>query len=235
MPFLDDSGVKLEHHTGPLWRAFALFGDQIERLVTVNLAWSVHLIPAMAALALPGLPTLARGLLTAYTLLVLPPVTAWMISLVVDAAHQQPLDLGLAKDRWRQHARSGLRTLGPLWGLLGLLWWSAAQLTVRGADAPATLIYLALLISVTSANYWGLLTVYHPDWPAPRVFTQSLRLWWQHPVPTLLLSGMVLLAGVIGMLSVGGLFLAVPVIITMLQAQMFEAITAQPQERATHD
>lgn len=224
MPFFDDSGVKLEEFPGPLWRVFGLFGEQIERLIAVNLAWSVQLLPAIVAFAFPDLPLAVRAVLTVCTLAALPPASAWLVSMVIDASRQEALNVALARERWQQAAWPGLRTLGPLLGLLGLLWWSAAQLTGAGLDLLAALVFLALLVVANSANYWGLLTVLHPDWLAPRVCAEALRLWWRHPVPTLLLSGMVLIAGLIGMLSVGGLFLAVPVIVVLLQTQMVARI-----------
>jgi len=83
------------------------------------------------------------------------------------------------------------------------------------------LLQLALLILLTAANFWGPLLIAHPRRPAHDLFVRALRLVWRCPGPSLLLSLAVLAAAVIGVISIGGLFLAVPVIIVLLQTQMF--------------
>jgi len=66
MPFFDDSGPKPEEATNPIARSFALVKDQLERLIVINLLWTLQCVPLILAWALT-MPGWLRILLTAYT------------------------------------------------------------------------------------------------------------------------------------------------------------------------
>jgi uncharacterized membrane protein len=54
-----------------------------------------------------------------------------------------------------------------------------------------------------------------------RVLVASVRIVWKYPAQSLVLSGAVLLAVVLGTISIGGWILIVPVVIALLQIQMY--------------
>ncbi len=225
MPFFDDSGIRTEIDRGPLWSAFSTFASQLERMIVLNLGWSVQLLPAIIGLAFFQLPDALRLLLILYTLAALPPATAALYGITAEVAQDEHAGMDLARDALRRLALPGWKTLTPLYGSLGLLAWAAQQ--ASGILLLSALLQLALLIELVSAHYWGPLLVQEPQRSALALLRESLLLLWRFPVQTALLSGAVGLALLLGAISVGGLFLAVPVIIALLQNYMFQTITRQ--------
>lgn len=232
MPFQDDTGVKLEEHQGPFWRAFGLFGDQLERMVIINMAWAIHLLPMLAALGFSSIPFGLRLVMSFYTVAILPSVSAWMYGMVAAVSELESVTWGLAQDVWDKCAWAGLRTLGPLYGVVGLL-ISGILLTYQAQIVPV-LLELLLLLIVVSANYWGPLLVYNPDWSAPRLLYEAGLMVWMYPAPSLILTIAVALFSLLGIISVGGITLAVPVFIALLQTQMFLKI-APPEKEFLED
>ncbi len=230
MPFQDDAGVNLDEHRGPLWRAFGLFGDQLERMVVINMFWAIHLLPAFAALGFSSIPFVVRLVLILYTVSVMPLVSAWMYGMIVAVSELEPVTWGLAKDVWRRQAWVGLRTLGPLVGLIGMLVW----LIVMSLDSQilllSVLLELLLIFVLVSANYWGPMMAYYPEWSAPRLLYEAGMLVWQYPAPSLLIFVAVALTSLLGVISVGGITLAVPVFVALLQTQMFLRIAPPEKE-----
>lgn len=231
MPFQENSGVNLEEMPGPLWRSFGLFGDQIERMVALNVAWSIHLLPAIIALAFGSIPLALRVILLIYTGAVLPAMTGWLYGMIAAVCELESLSPELARVVWRKMALPGLRSLGPLLGFLGLLGWLGFTL---GSTVIGLLAYLALFFVLASATLWGPYLAYNPDWHALQIFIAALRMLWAQPGLMLLLAIWVLLAGLLGIVSVGGLFLAVPVIIGLLQTLMFLKL-ARPEKEFLQD
>jgi hypothetical protein len=227
MPFFDDTGSDTQTARGPLWGAFATLRDQLERLIVLNIAWSIQLLPGVAALAFPGLPGWARLLMLAYSGLVLAPATGALYALVRLAAQGEPIGLEQATDTLRALALPSFRVLTPLYGMLGLLCGAIAAASAWRTNGAAGLLVLdvglrlALLLGLTCANYWGPLFARAPEQPAGAILRRSALLAWRHPGRTLLTSGAVLLVLAIGALSVGGLFLVVPVLAALLQTHMY--------------
>lgn len=67
MPFLEDISPQHETQRGPLWEAFAVLHDQIERMVALNIVWALQTLPSMVGLAFPTLPLGLRVALVAYS------------------------------------------------------------------------------------------------------------------------------------------------------------------------
>lgn len=222
MPFLDDTGVQTEVDRGPLWSAFTTFASQLERMILVNLAWSLQLMPAIIGIAFFQLPDWLRVLLLIYTLAALPPATAALYGVIREVADDEHINPDIVRDALRRLGLPGLKTLTPLYGSLGFLAW-AAQGTSDILILSA-LLQLALLIELVSAHYWGPLLVENPQHSALTILRDSLWLLWRQPAQTALLSGAVALSLLLGFISIGGLFLAVPVIITLLQTYMYRTI-----------
>jgi hypothetical protein len=226
MPFFDDSGIRLEEHRGLLWRTIALFGDQIERMVAANLGWSLHLLPAVIAFAFPGLPLALRILFIGYSSIAIIPATAVLYGLAAAACEGEQLDLHLAREMWDRLARPAFHSLLPLYSMPGLLWGAA---TLMAPPLPVeVLLRLVLLVGVVLAGYWGPALVDRPQASALELLFVSLRLFWRHPGRTLLLVLLVALLALLATISIGGLFLAAPVLIALLQVQQFKQIHAAP-------
>lgn len=222
MPFLDDTGIQTEVERGPLWSAFAAFASQLERAILLNLLWSVQLLPAITGIAFFQLPDVLRLALIVYTLAALPPATAILYGVVARLAEDEHINPDTVRDVLRDKGRAGFVVLVPLYGSLGFLAW-AAQVSSEIMMLSA-LLQLLLLIELVAANYWGPLLIATDRPTAPGILLASLRLIWRRPVQTGLLTGVVGLALLLGTISVGGLFLAVPVIIALLQMYMFRTI-----------
>jgi hypothetical protein len=232
MPFFDDTGIKEEIERGPFWSAFATFGSQLERMVALNIGWALQFAPAVFAILLVNVPDLVRMLLLLYTAAAIPPATAVLYGLMGRATQGEYIDLGLTYELLRKLLIPSYRTLAPLLGFLGFVIWSINLANVAGLFIVSVLLQVGFFFLLISANYWGPLLVRFPALSAPAVLWRSRRLVWHYPGRTLLVSGAVFLAVVLGAISIGGLVLAVPVIITLLQTQMYSALTAKSRTRA---
>ncbi len=222
MPFLDDTGVRTEVERGPLWSAFTTFASQLERMVLLNLVWALQLMPLIIAMAFYQLPSVVRIALVIYTLAALPPATAALygvVALVIDDEHISPY---IVRDQLSRLWLAGYKNLAPLYGMVGFIVWVAyqAQTTLLSA-----VLQLVLLLVLVCANYWGPLTAATPERQPLTLLAESIRLMWRYPLQALLISGAVALSLALGTISVGGLFLAVPVIIALLQTYMWNYVS----------
>ena len=213
MPFFDDSGIRYEEHRGLLWNAVARFGDQIERMIALNIAWALQLLPAVLALSLPVLPLWVRVGLIAYTSVAIFPATGALYGMMRAVYGGEQLTVALAREMVTALALPSVRALLPLYTLAALL-WSASTLAPL---AVATLLRMAVLGLALLSNRWGPLLAANPTWSAPALLLESARMFWREPLRGLLLSGIVLLVAGVAAVSVGGLFLAAPVLIALVQ------------------
>jgi hypothetical protein len=225
MPFVADLEASDEAR-GPIWRPFAVIRDNVERLVALNLAWSVQLLPGVSVLVVPQLPLwprIALGLLSATALI----ATAGPLYGMASAALRgEPLSVELAVTNLRALAVPSLRALAPLYGVFGLLIWLGL---LAGPVMPAvtTLGTLIGLLWILCATYWGPLLVDHPDARAVDLAARSIALTWRYPAEALATSAVVIVALLIGMISIGGLVLIVPVAVTLLQTQRWLDLLAR--------
>jgi uncharacterized membrane protein YesL len=218
MPFLDDVGVRDDDDRGPVWEAFAALADQVERLVAVNVAWASQLLPGVLALGFPEWPTWLRLGLGLYSATVLVPATGALFGLAEYARRRDHLSIELAGQLFRQLAVPSFRVLAPLYGTLGVLLWATLLASWGGGPAIlGALLVFALLLALLCATYWGPLLAARPDAPVTALARRSVELAWREPGATLVTGGVAALALVIGVISVGGLFLIVPVVIALLQ------------------
>lgn len=226
MPFFDNTGVDLDEQRGPIWAAFVTLRDQLERLIVLNLLWSIQLIPGIIAFAFVELPTWLRVPLLLYTGLIVAPITAVLYGLIRAAVQGEPLSRDALIDEWRRVARSGVRVLGPLFGTLGFLWWLATSIAALGGPFLVfdVALRLLLLLGFVAAQYWGPLIAERPDRSASVLLRESTHLAWQFPGRTLQLVAAVLIALIIGAISIGGLFLIVPVVVALLQSHMYTTL-----------
>ena len=224
MPFFDDSGPRPEEERGLLWHSVALIGDQLERMILLNIAWAVQLLPALAAWAFLGLPGWLRIVLTTYTAFAFIPASAVLFDSLAQTSQGVPLSLDFVKSSLKTQFKPSLVKLLPLyslffWLVMGATLAAQNKLLVLDVLARASMLFLALF-----SLYWGTLFVYQPHASSVKLFSASARLVWRRPGKTLLAGLISLLALVLGVISIGGLFLIVPVLVVLIQVQLYHAV-----------
>ena len=224
MPFFDDSGPRVEDERGLFWRSTSLIGDQLERMVALNITWALQTAPLLAAWAVPNLPGGLRLALVFYSALALIPATAVLFDVLVRTNEGIPLSPELAWESLKAQFVPSLLKLLPLYSLfywLGLAAWWAGQNAWLWLDVLARLL---LLLAALLSLYWGSLFVRRPQLAAHTILLQSARLFWRRPGPTLLAALLSLLTLAIGIVSIGGMFLIVPVLLVLIQVQLYATI-----------
>jgi hypothetical protein len=185
------------------------------------------------ALMLMNVPEILRAMLVLLTLIAIPPASLTLYALMKQAAQGEHIDIGLARQVLGDLLLPSYRSFAPLMGFLGFLLWLINLAGEANLFIISVLLQVGLLLLLSSANYWGPLLIDSPGLSAPAVLLEAGRWLWRYPGRTLLLSGSVLLALILGAISVGGLVLAVPVIISLLQTQMVLAIMKDSRRRST--
>ena len=231
MAFFDDTGIDEDDLRNPIWGAFALLKDNLERLIAINLGWSIQLIPAVIAFAFPGIPPWVRILLFLYSATILAVATGALYDIVNRICeHEQPR-LETVKETVQSLGIPSLRTLAPLYGLLGLIFWIIVFLTPVHLLPLDVVLRLCILCLLVCSTYWGPYFTQNPTASWWQILRQSVSLFWQHPGKTLLTDLVVLLALILGTVSIGGLFLIVPVLVAILQTLRFRELDAREQQR----
>jgi hypothetical protein len=194
--------------------------DNVERLVLLNLGWSAQLLPGVLALAFPELPAWLRIVMALYSATIVIPGTGALYALSLAAAQGEHVSVELAREHFRKLAVPSFRTLGPLFGIFGVLIWVGifAASTVPILTTVAT---LASLVWYLCATYWGPMLVLSPEESAWSLAVRSFQLVWRHPAETLATGLVAAGALVIGMVSIAGLFLIVPVVVTLLHTERY--------------
>jgi uncharacterized membrane protein YesL len=90
-----------------------------------------------------------------------------------------------------------------------------------------TLTTLACLLWYLCATYWGPILVVHPDADVAAVVRGSILLLWRYPAETFVTGLVAAVALVVGMVSIGGLVLIVPVVIALLHTQRYLNLVAR--------
>jgi hypothetical protein len=217
MAFFGDIEARDERR-GPIWSPFAIVRDNVERLVALNIGWSVQLLPGILALAFPQVPFWLRIAMGVYSATVAIPATGALYALSLAATRGEHLSLDLAILRFRELAVPSFRKLTPLYGVFGVLIWGAV-LVGPAAPVVTTLATLACLLWYLCATYWGPLLVCRPDASALALAAGSVRLVWRYPAETLATALVAAMALVVGLVSIGGLILIVPVVVALLHTQ----------------
>ncbi|WP_129669807.1 hypothetical protein [Phytoactinopolyspora endophytica] len=223
MPFLDDIGPRDERR-GPTWAAFATIGGQVERLVAVNVGWSLVAAPGVVALAFAELPGWLRIMLGLASASALPLATAALFALAGVACREQHVDLALAKELTRELAGRSVRVLAPLYGTFGVLVWAGIMAGMAGFSALTTVVTLVALLWSVCAIYWGPLFVAQPHRSARHIARTSVRLVTRHPEQSLWTWVMTAAVLVVGAVSIAGLVLIVPVLVAVLHAHRLERL-----------
>ena len=154
------------------------------------------------------------------------PATGVLYALTLAATRGEQVSRELAILSWRELALPSFRMLTPLYGVFGLLIWLAIMV---GPTMPVvtTLATLACLLWYLCATYWGPMLAVDPGADVVSVARGSLRLVWRYPAETFVTGLVAAVALVVGMVSIGGLVLIVPVVIALLHTQRYLDLMAR--------
>jgi len=230
MPFFDDSGTRPEEHRGPFFSTFALLFDQIERMIALNIAWSIQLIPAILAFAFPSFPIWGRALLLAYTAIAIFPATGLLYKMVASACDGDLMNFEAGKEFLRGGFLPSLLTLLPLYSIFGWLVLLAILTSGKQWFIVNVAIQVLFLLTAVCSIYWGPLFVEKPN-RILDILKTSVRIVWGSPSTTSVTGFSVLLAIALGLVSVGGLFLIVPVFVALLETQVFRNVMTKVSKR----
>jgi uncharacterized membrane protein YesL len=194
----------------------------VERLVALNLLWSLQLLPGIMGLAFAGWPLPVRTLLAGYSLLAIMPATLAVYALARRACEGDEVTFEAAVDALYACAVPSMRALAPLLAGLGLLVWATVTVgAVAGLLLLDVFLRVTFLFGVVLSLYWGPLLVEQPQLSPAALLRRSYGLFLKHPVTTLRSGAAVLLTAAVGAVSVGGLFLIVFVLIALLQTHLY--------------
>jgi hypothetical protein len=229
MPFVADIEARDEPR-GAIWRPFSVIRDSVEQFVALNLAWAVQLLPGLLALAFPGWPLGVRVGLGLYSATAIVPATGVLYALALAASRGEPINRELALDALRELALPSLRILTPLYGGFGVLIW-LAFLIGPGVPPVATLATLLGLLWYLCATYWGPILASQADASVVVVARRSIELAWRYPAETLVTALVTAVALLVGLISIGGLFLIVPVVIALMHTHRYLDLTRREDGR----
>jgi hypothetical protein len=228
MPFVADTETR-DDSRGPIWGPFTVIRDNVELLLVLNLGWSMQLLPGVLALAFPQLPLWLRLTMGVYSATAIIPATGVLYALTLAATRGEQVSVELALLSLRDLALPSVKMLTPLYGVFGVLIWLAI-LVGPAMPALTTLATLACLLWYLCATYWGPILIIHPNADVASVVRGSILLVWRYPAETFGTGLVAAVALVVGMVSIGGLVLIVPVVIALLHTQRYHDLVAR--ERA---
>lgn len=230
MPFYDNTGIDPDEKRWLPWDALAAFFDQLERYIVLNLAWSLQLVPLILAFVFIGWPAPLRIGLVIYSVLALAAGMGVVFDLAGRALDAELLSIEMAGEAVRRSALPGLMALAPLYGIFGLL--AGGLVWSEGGASPAhylagvglrLLLLWAFVLSVT----WGPIFAEDPNQGAAAILRRSFRLFVADALRLVGLAMAVVAAMALGVVSVGGLFLAAPVFIAILEIKGYRRLMTQ--------
>jgi hypothetical protein len=225
MPFVADTETRGDSQ-GPIWGPFTVIRDNIESLVVLNLGWSMQLLPGVLALAFPQLPLWLRLTMGVFSATAVIPATGVLYALTLAATRGEQVSMELAILSLRELALPSFRVLTPLYGVFGILIWLAILIDPT-FPIVTTLGTLVCLIWYLCATYWGPMLVVDPEAGVVSVACGSVRRVWRYPAETIVTGLVAAVALLVGMVSIGGLVLIVPIVIALLHTQRYFDLVAR--------
>jgi hypothetical protein len=143
----------------------------------------------------------------------------------------ETLQPDVIKEDFRELALPSFLSLSPLLGTLALFFWLEVLTSVMHILLLDVLLRFIILALLVCSLYWGPLFIEYPERSALFLLRQSVLLAWRYPMPTLQTGIVVVLAMVLGVVSIGGLFLIVPVVVALLQTRRYYEFLARQQLR----
>ena len=196
-------------------------------MVLLNLFWAIQAVPLLLALVFSTWPYGLRIGLSIYSVLALIPATATLFASLNQVSDGAQLSLSLVKESLiSQFANSYVKLL-PLYSLFFWLLLADNWAIGKTLFVEATLIRLVFLILGVLSLYWGPAMVEVPALSAIGLFIASYKLLWHRPGKTLQAGLLCLLVLLLGILTVAGMLLIAPVLVVLIQIQLFRAVTVK--------
>lgn len=206
----------------PFWATFALLREQVERLVALNLFWTLPLVPGVIGLAYPALPLLLRTVLVGFSALFIVPASFAVYTVLARALSGREITFPETWQAFRQGVTQSFRSLAPLYVFLGVLIW--ANLSLPVPDTVLVPLRLLLLFTLGSSLTWGPLAAETPARSAAQLLRESFTLLLRHPARILWALAVSFLLLVAGTVSVGGLVLIVFVLLASYQTLLLHTL-----------
>ena len=170
------------------------------------------------------MPPWLRLLLTLYSVVALIPATGLLFELTGQLSQGVPLDKDLVLAGLKETWKPSLFKLLPLYSLFGLLGWAAYASGQQGWLLPDALARLLVLLLAVVSLSWGGLFALREDLAFTGMLAQSVRLFWRRPGRTLVMALVSLLTLLLGVVSIAGFFLIVPVLLALYQVQLYHSV-----------
>ncbi len=231
MPFFDDNAPDESALRSPVWSSFAIVKDNLERLIAVNLFWSLQLLPALVALAFSWWWPWLRILFVLGSATSLAASTGVLYGMVKRVCEQEPLSLDLLRDTFRELALPSMRKLAPLYGTGGVCLFLVLLVPITRSLALEVAVYYCAILLLVLSMYWGPLFADNPDVSAWTMFKRSVLFVWRYPAQTVISGFVILFALALGAISIGGIFLIVPVLIAILQTRRYQEVAEREHLR----
>jgi hypothetical protein len=165
--------------------------------------------------------------LALYSAFALAPATAAVFFTLAQVDRGLPLDLALIAGSLKEGFRPAFLVLLPLFSLFYWLALAAGFAAGQGWPVPDVAARLGILLLGTTALYWGPISAAHPHLLPWDVLARSMRLFWRAPGPTLLTGAVCLATATLGVISIAGFFLIVPVLVALFQTQLHRSVAAK--------
>lgn len=210
-----------------LRQSIALWRSQWKGMVLLNLFWANQAVPLLLALVFSTWPYGLRIGLSLYSVLALVPATAMLFAALYQVSDGAQLSLSLVKESLIAQFTNAYLKLLPLYSLFFWLILADRWAIDKSLFVEATLIRLVILILGILSLYWGPAMVDVPALSAIGLFIASYKLTWHRQGITLLAGLYSLAALALGLLTILGLLLVAPVIVVLIQLQLFRAVAVR--------
>jgi hypothetical protein len=207
--------------------SFALIKGQWLRMLLLNFFWAIQAVPLLMALVFSTWPYGLRIGLSIYSVLALVPATAALYATLDQVSDGAQLSFGLVRDCLKAQFTNAYLKLLPLYSLFFWLLLVDRLAINKSLFVEATLVRLVILILGILSLYWGPAMVNVSALSAIGLFIASYKLLWHRPGKTLLASLYCLLSLVLGVVTIVGMLLIAPVLVVLIQIQLFRAVTVK--------
>jgi len=210
-----------------LRQSIALWRAQWKAMLLLNFAWVAQAAPLFLALAFITWPYAIRIVLSIYSVLALILAAATLFGTLNQVSDGAQLNLSLVWQSLKSQFTNAYLNLLPLYSLFFWLLLADRWAIEKTLFVEATLIRLVFLILGVLSLYWGPAMVEVPALSAIGLFIASYKLLWHRPGKTLQAGLLSLLALLLGILTVAGVLLIAPVLVVLIQIQLFRAVTVK--------
>ncbi|GCE12766.1 hypothetical protein [Tengunoibacter tsumagoiensis] len=205
----------------PIWGAFLLLKENLERIMLLNIGWGLQLFPALVALAFPDLPLWLRAGFFVYSAFASVLAGGTLYAVIARLSAGEDLHRQLIWDELRRCVRPCFRSLIPLYSLCALLLWLIVLLPAQFLPGSA-LAQFALLCLLFCSIYWGPILIHSNDLSWFALLKESGKMVWRAPYQTLLVGLVIGVILVCAIATVAGFFLLAPGLVVTLQLHTYQ-------------